>query len=108
MSVYDAMEQQKEINELREKLALTENDRDEWSIKARDLKKENKCLKARNEELNENCYWLAKENETLKMWLDNKEKLNEEYRKQIDKLKQIDISCMEDDTIQELIDIGEI
>lgn len=26
--------------------------------------------------------------ETLELWLDNKEKLNEEYRKQIDKLKE--------------------
>ena len=25
--------------------------------------------------------------ETLELWLDNKEKLNEEYRKQIDKLR---------------------
>ena len=30
---------------------------------------------------------LKEENQTLELWLDNKEKLNEEYRKQIDKLK---------------------
>ena len=30
------------------------------------LEKENKLLKARNEELNENCYGLAKENKELK------------------------------------------
>ena len=30
------------------------------------LKKERDLYKARNEELNENCFWLAKENENLK------------------------------------------
>lgn len=30
---------------------------------------------------------LEERNQTLELWLDNKEKLNEEYRKQIDKLK---------------------
>jgi chromosome segregation ATPase len=30
---------------------------------------------------------LKEENQTLELWLDNKEKLNEEYRKQIDKLR---------------------
>lgn len=34
----------KEIEQLKEKLALTENDRDEWKIKAEDLMKENKRL----------------------------------------------------------------
>ena len=34
----------KEIEQLKEKLALTENDRDEWYIKAEDLMKENKRL----------------------------------------------------------------
>ena len=40
------------------------------------------------------CFRLEEENkklkekvETLELWLDNKEKLNEEYRKQIDKLR---------------------
>lgn len=33
-----------EIEQLKEKLALTENDRDEWKIKAEDLMKENKRL----------------------------------------------------------------
>jgi predicted RNase H-like nuclease (RuvC/YqgF family) len=31
---------------------------------------------------------LKEENQTLELWLDNKEKLNEEYRKQIDKYKR--------------------
>lgn len=35
----------KENKELKEKLALTENDRDEWEVKAKDLLKENKKLK---------------------------------------------------------------
>lgn len=34
------------------------------------LRKENKLLKARNEELNENCYGLAKENKELKKKLE--------------------------------------
>lgn len=34
-----------EIEDLREELVLTENDRDEWEVKARDLLKENKELK---------------------------------------------------------------
>ena len=79
------------------------------------LKKERDLYKARNEELNEDCFWLAKENkklnikvasleweikwlnsvidklkeenQTLELWLDRKEKLNEKYRKEIEKLK---------------------
>jgi hypothetical protein len=35
------------------------------------LKKEKDLYKARNEELNENCFWLAKENENLKSDLAN-------------------------------------
>lgn len=35
----------KEIDKLKEKLMLTENDRDEWEVKAKDLLKENKELK---------------------------------------------------------------
>ena len=35
----------KEIEELKEKLELTENDRDEREVKARDMMKENKELK---------------------------------------------------------------
>ncbi|MBO7713844.1 MAG: hypothetical protein J6S85_15435 [Methanobrevibacter sp.] len=38
--------------------------------KIKELEKENKLLKARNEELNENCYGLAKENKELKKKLD--------------------------------------
>jgi predicted RNase H-like nuclease (RuvC/YqgF family) len=30
---------------------------------------------------------LKEENQTLELWLDNKEKLNEEYRKEIEELK---------------------
>lgn len=49
--------------------------------------------------------------ETLELWLDNKEKLNEEYRKQLDKYKrQYEHSMwfMEEDTLQELRDIWEL
>lgn len=45
------------------------------------LKKENKKLKeerdlykARNEELNENCFWLARENDKLKIHIEAKDK----------------------------------
>ena len=44
------------------------------------LYKENKWLWEENKNLKEKV-------ETLELWLDNKEKLNEEYRKQIDKLR---------------------
>ena len=80
------------------------------------LDKENKWLRAEVEKLKIEIWWLMwerdglkmvveklhkeieeqdkeycklkKENQTLELWLDNKEKLNEEYRKQIDKLKE--------------------
>jgi predicted RNase H-like nuclease (RuvC/YqgF family) len=59
------------------------------------LREENKKLKLENADL----MWerdglkiavekLKEENQTLELWLDNKEKLNEEYRKQIDKYKR--------------------
>ena len=44
------------------------------------LKEENEKLEKENKKLKEKV-------ETLELWLDNKEKLNEEYRKQIDKLR---------------------
>ena len=40
------------------------------------LKKERDLYKARNEELNENCFWLARENDELKKEL---EKLKSTY-----------------------------
>ena len=45
-----------------------------------ELKEENEKLEKENKKLKEKV-------ETLELWLDNKEKLNEEYRKQIDKLR---------------------
>ena len=112
----------------------------------KNLKEERDLYKARNEELNEDCFWLAnenknlkliqetnekqlkndikerdelreenkklnikvasleweikwlnytidklkEENQTLELWLDNKEKLNEEYRKLISKIDQLE------------------
>ena len=109
------------------------------------LKKERDLYKARNEELNENCFWLAKENENLKsdlsececsMHFENDEvwfwKL--EYKrlkkwikdhcnwywnlfpedemkrqwKKADKKRKLKWMLMEEDTLQELRDIGEI
>lgn len=43
-------ELEKDNKELKEKLALTENDRDEREVKARDMMKENKELKNKLEE----------------------------------------------------------
>jgi chromosome segregation ATPase len=65
------------------------------------LEEENRKLKEDNDKLQEkvNTYSeeygklreekrnLKEKVETLELWLDNKEKLNEEYRKQIDKLR---------------------
>ena len=40
--------------------------KDELEEENKKLKKERDLYKARNEELNENCFWLSKENENLK------------------------------------------
>ena len=56
------------LNEIIEKI--------KWKSKDRRIE----ILLKENQTLREN-------NQTLQLWLDNKEKLNEEYRKQIDKLK---------------------
>ena len=45
-------------------------------------------LMIENSKLEEENKNLKEKVETLELWLDNKEKLNEEYRKQIDKLKK--------------------
>ena len=44
------------------------------------LKKERDLYKARNEELNENCFWLAKENEKLKSDLEQFSEAYKRYR----------------------------
>ena len=44
---------------------------------------------------------LKEENQTLELWLDNKEKLNEEYRKQIDD-KRMELSTIAEETIADL------
>lgn len=58
------------------------------------LEEENKKLNIKVASLEWEIKWLnytieklKEENQTLELWLDNKEKLNEEYRKQIDKLR---------------------
>lgn len=59
-----------------------------------ELEEENKKLKEEKEFFYKSAKQFREENEklkekveTLELWLDNKEKLNEEYRKQIDKLR---------------------
>lgn len=59
------------------------------------LEEENKKLNIKVASLEWEIKWLnytidklKEENQTLELWLDNKEKLNEGYRKEIDKLKK--------------------
>lgn len=59
-----------------------------------ELEEENKKLNIKVASLEWEIKWLnsvieklKEENQTLELWLDNKEKLNEEYRKEIDKLR---------------------
>ena len=54
-------------------------------IESRDIK-HIVCVE-RIKQLEEENKKLKEKVETLELWLDNKEKLNEEYRKQIDKLR---------------------
>ena len=72
-----------------------------------ELEEENKKLNIKVASLEWEIKWLnytieklKEENQTLELWLDNKEKLNEEYRKQIDKYKrQYEHSMWEDDEL---------
>ena len=87
-----------------EYIAMVEEENKKLNIKVASLEWEIKWLNYTIEKLKE-------ENQTLELWLDNKEKLNEEYRKQLDKYKrQYEHSMwfMEEDTLQELRDIGEL
>ena len=59
------------------------------------LEEENKKLNIKVASLEWEIKWLnsvidklKEEGQTLELWLDNKEKLNEGYRKEIDKLKK--------------------
>ena len=71
----------KEFDLACEKLAKQEKKIEKLNIKVASLEWEIKWLNSVIEKLKE-------ENQTLELWLDNKEKLNKEYRKQIDKLKE--------------------
>lgn len=66
-------ELEEENKKLKEKIELLDN--------------ENMCLNAEIKDREEENKNLKEKVETLELWLDNKEKLNEEYRKQIDKLR---------------------
>ena len=59
-----------------------------------ELEEENKKLNIKVASLEWEIKWLnytieklKEENQTLELWLDNKEKLNEKYRKELEKLK---------------------
>ena len=79
-------ELEEENKKLKEKIELLDN--------------ENMCLNAEIKDREEENKNLKEKVETLELWLDNKEKLNEEYRKQIDKYKrQYEHSMWEDDEL---------
>ena len=135
-------ELEKENKKLKEKISELEDVSEDYDLLSKDfialweenkkLKKERDLYKARNEELNENCFWLAKENENLKSdlafertMLDNvkaeykslqnvNKKLNEKIERWEKCFKKWwfnpqDVEClMEEDTLQEFRDIGEI
>ena len=75
------MDLEKEIKNLKEKYKELSKENRRLILENADLMWERDGLKRVVEKLH-------KEIETLELWLDNKEKLNEEYRKQIDKLKE--------------------
>lgn len=52
------------------------------------LKKERDLYKARNEELNENCFWLSKENKNLKLIQETNEKQLKNGIKERDELRE--------------------
>ena len=69
-------ELEEENKNLKERVSELEDVSEDYDILSKDfialweenenLKKERDLYKARNEELNENCFWLSKENEKLK------------------------------------------
>ena len=70
------------------------------------LRKDNKKLNIKVASLEWEIKWLnsvieklKEENQTLELWLDNKEKLNEKYRKEIDNKK---LSTIAEETISDL------
>ncbi len=110
----DLLELEEENKNLRDYADNLDSENDNQAIEIEELKKENKKLKSDLEECEcsmhfENdevwyrkreCKKLKEKVETLELWLDNKEKLNEEYRKQIDKYKrQYEHSMWEDDEL---------
>ena len=68
------------INMLEQECADLEEENKKLNIKVASLEWEIKWLNYTIEKLKE-------ENQTLELWLDNKEKLNEKYRKELEKLK---------------------
>ena len=83
-----------EIKKLKSDLAFERTMLDNVRAEYKSLQNVNKKLNIKVASLEWEIKWLnytidklKKENQTLELWLDNKEKLNEEYRKQIDKLR---------------------
>jgi predicted RNase H-like nuclease (RuvC/YqgF family) len=68
------------LDNVRAEYESLQNVKEKLNIKVASLEWEIKWLNYTIDKLKE-------ENQTLELWLDNKEKLNEEYRKQIDKLR---------------------
>lgn len=80
MNIEKTLNDIKEYAELLDKYRALEKENENLKIEIGGLMWERDGLKIAVEKLKE-------ENQTLELWLDNKEKLNEEYRKQLDKYK---------------------
>ena len=65
-------------------MSINQRAKDMW---VSDLVKRLEKLEEENRELSEENGQLKEKIQTLELWLDNKEKLNEEYRKQLDGYK---------------------
>ena len=94
------MDLEEMLRELSEKyknsisVEVYEEDLEWWFKIIDDLREENKKLNIKVASLEWEIKWLnsvidklKEENQTLELWLDNKEKLNVKYRKEIEKIK---------------------
>ena len=90
-------ELEEENKTLKEKISELEDVSEDYDLLSKDfiaLWEENKKLNIKVASLEWEIKWLnsvidklKEENQTLELWLDNKEKLNEKYRKEIEGLK---------------------
>lgn len=105
----DRIEELEEENKkLKSDLAFERTMLDNVRAEYKSLQNVNKKLNIKVASLEWEIKWLnsvieklKEENQTLELWLDNKEKLNEEYRKEIDNKK---LSTIAEETISDLQD----